>query len=213
MKTPRSVVPSLPVRNPPTQARSQRRLARVLDAAEAVLAKEGSQAFTTRRIALAAGLPIGAVYRFFPDKETLAGALAVRYWSDVAELVEKLAQRDAAEPLGDPTGALLEALAAGFRARPGFLALWFGELRTERMRDVTRPAREALAASIERILAHHWPATRSGDRHTVAAMLVLAGDGLLREAFRAEPRAQARILRESRLMLDRYVATRLGGGS
>jgi hypothetical protein len=42
-------------------------------------------------------------------------------------------------------------------------------------------------------------------------MVVLAGDGLLREAFRVDPAGDAELLAESKLMLDAYIAARLGG--
>ena len=40
-------------------------------------------------------------------------------------------------------------------------------------------------------------------------MVVLAGDGLLREAFRLDPRRRG-LLAESKLMLDAYIVARLG---
>ena len=120
----------------------------MLDAADQVLAREGAGAFTTTRIAQVAGVPVGSVYRYFPDKEAIVEALAVRYWSDFEDLVAAVAETDERVPLPDPAGGVLEALAAGFRARPGFLALWYGGLRTERVRDATRPTREAIAASV-----------------------------------------------------------------
>jgi AcrR family transcriptional regulator len=205
--------PDLTLRNPPTQARSRRRLLRVLDAADAVLAGEGADAFTTTRIAETAEIPVGSVYRFFDDKESIVEALAVRYWRDFDDLVAGLAVADEREPLADPAGAVLEALAAGFRARPGFLALWYGGLRTERVRDVTRHARIAIAASIERILAVHWPTAQEQARAAAATMVVLAGDGLLREAFRRDGDGDSRLLWEGRLMLEAYLAARLGGRS
>ncbi len=105
---------------------------------------------------------MGSVYRFFPDKEAIVEALAVRYWSDFADLVAGVAEADALEPVADPATAVLVVLAAGFRARPGFLALWYGGLRTERVRDRTRDARQAIASSIEHILAVHWPDGAAG---------------------------------------------------
>ncbi|HXD68048.1 MAG TPA: TetR/AcrR family transcriptional regulator [Solirubrobacteraceae bacterium] len=198
------------LRNPPTQARSRERLRRVLDAADEVLARDGADAFTTTRIARAAGVPVGSVYRYFPDKEAIVEALATRYWSEFAELVASVAAHDEGSPMPDPAGGLLEALAAGFRGRPGFLALWYGGLRTERIRDATRPTREAIAASVERILAVHWPEAPARDRAAAARMVVVAGDGLLREAFRTSRRGDAQLLSESRLMLAAYVGARLG---
>jgi AcrR family transcriptional regulator len=199
-----------PLRNVPTQARSRERLRRVLDAADDVLVRDGAAAFTTNRIAQAAGVPVGSVYRYFPDKHSIVTALAVRYWSDFEDLVAAAAEADELDPLSDPGAVVLDALAAGFRARPGFLALWYGGLRTEQVRDATRPTRSAIGRSIERILAVHWPDASAEDRTTAAAMVVLAGDGLLREAFRVDPDGDERVLAESKLMLDAYIVARLG---
>ena len=195
----------------PTQARSRERLRLVLDAADEVLASKGAAAFTTNRIAEAAGIPVGSVYRYFPDKEAIVHALAVRYWSDFEDLVAAAAETDERDPLSDPGSVVLDALAAGFRARPGFLALWYGGLRTEAVRDATRPTRGAIARSIERILTTHWPDAPASTRATVARMVVLAGDGLLREAFRLDPEGNAALLAESKLLLNSYMTSRLSG--
>lgn len=203
-------MPPPALRNIPTQARSRERLRRVLAAADEVLAREGTTAFTTTRIAAAAGVPVGSVYHYFPDKAAVVQALAVDYWTQLADLVAAAADADERSPLADPAGAVLEALAAGFRARPGFLALWYGGLRTEAVRDATRPIRAAVAASLQRILAVHWPDSAPEARDGVARMLVIAGDGLLREAFRATPGGDPVLLGEARAMLDAYAERRLG---
>jgi AcrR family transcriptional regulator len=202
-----------PLRNVPIQARSRDRLRRVLDAADELLVTEGAETFTTNRIARLAGIPVGSVYRYFPDKEAIVQALAVRYWSDFEDLVAAAADADEVDPLPDPGTVVLDALAAGFRARPGFLALWYGGLRTEQVRDATRPTRSAIARSIDRILSVHWPHAPGDARATCAAMVVLAGDGLLREAFRVNPAGDERVLAESKVMLDAYIVTRLGPAS
>jgi hypothetical protein len=41
-------------------------------------------------------------------------------------------------------------------------------------------------------------------------MVVVAGDGLLREAFRLDPDGDQSLLAESKLMLNAYIAVRLG---
>ena len=197
------------LRHAPTQARSRERLRRVLDAADEVLAEAGADAFTTTLVAAQAGVPIGSVYRFFPDKEAIVEALALRYWSDLEDLVAGVADADGTEPVDDPVTAVFEALILGFRARPGFLSLWYGGLRTERVRDATRPTRTAIARSIERILARRWPDTPRRERARVAEMVVLAGDGLLREAFRRDRTGDQAVLTESKLMLRAYIAARL----
>jgi AcrR family transcriptional regulator len=197
------------LRNVPIQARSREKLQRVLDAADHVLALEGAEAFSTTGLAAAAGIPVGSVYRYFPDKEAIVEALALRYWSDFEDLVAGVAETDEREPLDDPGGAILDSLAAGFRARPGFRALWYGGLRTERVREVTRPTRTAIARSVERILSVHYPDAPAEARGGVAGMVVLAGDGLLREAFRLDADGDAALLAESKLMLEAYIEARL----
>ena len=88
--------------------------------------------------------------------------------------------------------------------------MWYGGLRTEHVRDVTRPTRSAIARSIERILAVHWPDAALEDRSRAARMVVLAGDGLLREAFRLSASGDSDVLAESKAMLDSYLSSRLG---
>lgn len=152
---------------------------------------------------------MGSVYRFFGDKQAIIEALAVRYWSDFADLVAGVAEADSLEPLTDPVDEIIAVLAAGFRARPGFLALWYGGLRSERVRDRTRNARETIAGSVEHILANHWPQATPQARAVTAAMVVLAGDGLLREAFRLDPTGDPTVLAEASSMLRAYLTNRL----
>ena len=181
----------------PQQERSRRQLQRLLDAAEAVLARDGAAALATTRIAAEAGVSVGTLYQYFPDKEAIAEALALRYWDEFAERVERL------EATAEPVAAVLATLAGGFRERPGFRALWFGGLRTERVREATRPTRTRVAAAIEGLLPD------GPDRPQVARMLVLAGDGLLREAFRVDPNGDPAVLEEARTMLEAYIDRRL----
>jgi AcrR family transcriptional regulator len=204
--------PPLRLRNVPAQARSRERLHRVLTAADEVLAREGSAAFATTRIAEVAGVPVGSVYHFFADKEAIAEALAVTYWDELAERVERIAVGAGADGSPeDPAGTVLHALADGLRSRPGFLALWYGGLRTAELRDVTRPARKRFAESLQRIFAARWPDVPVEQRDEVVQTLVVAGDGLLREAFRLDPAGDPEVLAESHTMLTAYAASRLGG--
>ena len=196
------------LRRRPTQARAQDRVRRILDAADAVLA--GESVLGTRPVAEAAGVSIGSIYHWFPDKESIALALALRHWSELSELVAAIAARAETGELRDPVGEALAALAAGFRARPGFLALWFGELRTEELREATRPSREHVAGSVFRILQVTHPESGPALRATVARVVTLLGDGVLREAFRVDREGDPLLLAEGAHALRAYVGERLG---
>lgn len=215
-------------RRVPRQRRSRKTHDRVLDAAEALLAESGAANVTTTRIAARAGVAVGSVYAYFADRDAVAEAIALRHWQRFADLVVAAAEveeragrsgttaRDAAHEVGrrdvtgGPLATVIDALAAGFRSQPAFLALWYGDLRTARMRDLTRPVREQVAVSVERVLRVHWP-DASAERLAVAARaIVVAGDGLLREAFRGDPQGDPVLLREARTMLEAYAAVALG---
>jgi AcrR family transcriptional regulator len=180
------------LRRSPQQARSRRRIEHVLETADRLLATEGPGALTTTRLAEAAGISVGSLYQWFPHKQAIAEALALRYVEDFKAVARELA----AGTHDDPAGAAVDAFAEAFRSRPGFRAMWFGGLRTEELRDITRPALDDIAASLVRVL----------DRGSaVARMTVLVADALLRAAFREDPEGDAALLTETKVLLRSYV--------
>ncbi|MFN8373633.1 MAG: TetR/AcrR family transcriptional regulator [Anaerolineae bacterium] len=67
------------MRRTPKQARSQQRVNQILDTAAQIFADVGYETATTNHIAERAGIPIGSLYQFFPNKESIFQALVERY--------------------------------------------------------------------------------------------------------------------------------------
>ena len=67
------------MRRQPQQARSQERVRHILDVAEQLFLETGYESTTTRAIAARAKVSVGSLYQFFPDKEAILKALAIRY--------------------------------------------------------------------------------------------------------------------------------------
>ena len=67
------------MRRQPKQARSQERVKQILDVAEQLFLEMGYESTTTRAIATRAKVSVGSLYQFFPDKEAILKALAIRY--------------------------------------------------------------------------------------------------------------------------------------
>jgi AcrR family transcriptional regulator len=67
----------------PQQERSRETVERILEAAEQEIGSRGLAAAGTRAIAARAGLSVGALYRFFPDKDAIVEALTRRYLADL----------------------------------------------------------------------------------------------------------------------------------
>lgn len=73
-------LPGLHWVRPPQQARSQETLARILDAAEVLVAEKGFDDTPISEIVKHAGSSVGAFYTRFPDKDALLHALYDRYF-------------------------------------------------------------------------------------------------------------------------------------
>ena len=67
------------MRRQPKQARSQERVKQILDVAAQLYLEVGYDSTTTRAIAARANVSVGSLYQFFPDKEAILKALAIRY--------------------------------------------------------------------------------------------------------------------------------------
>lgn len=83
-------MPTLKSRKTPTQERSRARVERILDAAALILSRDGREALNTNRIAEEAAVPVGSVYQFFPNKEAVIHAVAVRTLDRLDRLVANL---------------------------------------------------------------------------------------------------------------------------
>jgi AcrR family transcriptional regulator len=64
------------LRRRPVQARAQARFDLILGTAAAMVAEAGAEALNTNHLARRAGIPVGSVYQYFPDKAALLTALA-----------------------------------------------------------------------------------------------------------------------------------------
>jgi AcrR family transcriptional regulator len=84
-------------RKEPQQARSAELVEAILDAALQVLAKEGAQRFTTARVAERAGVSVGSLYQYFPNKAAILFRLQSDEWQRTSALLAGILE-DAARP-------------------------------------------------------------------------------------------------------------------
>ena len=88
MTTARS--PAITSRKRPQQARSHQLIEAVLDAAVQVLMKEGAQRFTTARVAERAGVSVGSLYQYFPNKASILFRLQSDEWRRTSALLRTI---------------------------------------------------------------------------------------------------------------------------
>ena len=94
----------------PKQARSERTLQRLLDAAEALIKEKGHAAVSIPEIARRAGSSVGGFYARFRDRQELLRALEERHFIELSQRLEALA--DARRWENAPTSRIVEAAVA-----------------------------------------------------------------------------------------------------
>ena len=87
------------LRKQPKQARSNELVAIVLEAAIQVLAKEGAHRFTTARVAEKAGVSVGSLYQYFPNKAAILFRLQSDEWRQTADMLSGILENTQKPPL------------------------------------------------------------------------------------------------------------------
>jgi AcrR family transcriptional regulator len=92
-----------------SQKRSQAMVGTLLDATARVLIREGYDRASTNRIAAVAGVSIGSLYQYFPNKEALVAALVARHNREVIQLLRAALKEAASQDLATTMRALVRA--------------------------------------------------------------------------------------------------------
>jgi AcrR family transcriptional regulator len=91
--------PWISSRKQPKQARSSDLVAAILEAAIQVLAKEGAARFTTARVAEKAGVSVGSLYQYFPNKAAILFRLQSDEWRQTVEMLRGILEDTSKPPL------------------------------------------------------------------------------------------------------------------
>jgi len=197
------------VRREPRQARSRARVAQILAAADSILSVEGFEALTVRRIAQEAGVPVGSIYQFFPDKAAVVDALAHGYIGEFDTAIAALvASAEGEDPAGwsDPVGRLVEEFAGLYRSRPGYVALWSGRHLSPELARADDANNLAIAHGVRRILVARGILRDGVELERNAQVAVRVADALLQFAFSAAPGGDEAVLQELKVLLRLYLA-------
>jgi AcrR family transcriptional regulator len=195
-------VPALPV-----QKRSRARREAILDAAADEFAARGVGGTTMETIAAAAGSSIGAVYRFFPDRAAIFGALGERclerseafFAATVNDALVELPWRLA-------LAETLRRYAFFYHSEPSFRAVWRNLSWAESYARADLQLRKRYATLVGRLLQKLQPRLTRGRARRIGALVVEVTTAVL--MAQAEPRAEP-LFDELGRALERYLAPEL----
>ncbi|HLU73110.1 MAG TPA: TetR family transcriptional regulator [Nonomuraea sp.] len=211
------------LRRRPAQRRSLERVERMLDECALLLDEVGYEALTTKEVARRAEVPIGTFYQFFPDKQGLVRALALRNLEAfLGRVTARIAERAGAGELGHWTELVdlaIDEFVAMKRTTPGFGVVDFGEILrapggpaiegTNRMLDTALENNAIVADRLRAITVDllDAPAGPALDRAILVA--VEAADAVLKLAFRVAPDGDPELISECKHLVRGYLSAHL----
>lgn len=86
--------PQISSRKTPKQRRSEVLVCSILEAAIQVLEKEGASRFTTARVAERAGVSVGSIYQYFPNKASILFRLQSDEWQTTQNMLNQILKDD-----------------------------------------------------------------------------------------------------------------------
>ncbi len=159
-------------RRRPAQERSRRRFDAVLKAARDELVDNGFESFTCLQVAARAGIPIGSVYQFFPNKYAIVCELDRTDLLAVQAELEHFASEIPSLEWALLLDRVIDHLATLWRDDPSRRAVWMAMQMTPMTRDVAARHERALATQVTRLLAPLTPGSQLVHRQEIAEVLV-----------------------------------------
>jgi AcrR family transcriptional regulator len=206
-------IPNL-VRRVPLQERSQHTYRRVLDAASSLLTQMPLEDVTTTRIAAEAGLSIGALYRFFPDKQTIIDAIAVRhveqFRSSLEASVMPMIEREMANlETFDPATVLdnvVDAYIVYLDAHPDFRTISFGRYISAATKERQASPSVGLPALLKNFMLERLGIPNTPELDLMLRVVSEAGERLIAYAYEQPAREHRdRVISEMKRMLSSYL--------
>jgi AcrR family transcriptional regulator len=146
--------PATTPRKQPKQDRSKVIVEAILEATTRILVEEGYDKANTNRIAERAGISIGSLYQYFPNKESLMTALMEQHAREMAELVETKLNRLFDSPLKIVIPEIIKAVVAAHAIDPRLHQVLSEEIprseRSPQMHKADERITELLRAYLDR---------------------------------------------------------------
>ena len=183
-------------RKTPVQALSAASVEAILKATIQVLTSVGKERLTTTRVALRAGVSIGTLYQYFPNKSALLQAALNRHLNEVAEAVERVCQEQkASTPQHMATALINTFLDAKMKDAKASAALYSVSSDVDGAKIVQQMGVRTNKAIVEMLSTAREPITK--DPQLVASMLQGAMVGVSRRLLESgSPGKQLNALRQ-----------------
>jgi AcrR family transcriptional regulator len=181
----------------------------MLDACAELVDEVGYDGLTTTLLAERAGVAIGSVYQFFPDKRAIVQALTLRSLQGYLDrLATRLIEEDFAH-WWDAVDAAIDEYIAMHRTVPGFRTLHFGDVVDIHLLDEELDNNAVIVANLAKLLVDRFGIPDAAQLEFSLAIAVETADSLIKMAFRRVPEGDRLVLDEAKTLIKEYLHIRL----
>lgn len=193
------------------QQRGLRRQAEILEAAAQVFAENGYSGTTTNAIAARAQVSPGSLYQFFPNKETIALALARRYTDELhSQWDSTFSSETLALPLNTLVDHLIDAQIMFNIERPGFSVLFFAEDAAPQIVTLGAELHDGMIARFVALIEARNPAILPEQREVIANVMMKIYKAFVPGMIGASDVYNRRMIREMKAVLRGYLEPYIG---
>lgn len=156
----------------PRQSRSRATYEAIVEATTQLLVKEGFDRFTTARVASRAGVSIGSLYQYFPNKTALAAAVIDRCCEEFLRHFENGLASSRGKSLEAAIRVMVDTSLASHHLAPDLHRIVNELARRIGVDDRTDVVSRATAKMIEALLREHSDEVAAGVDPMVAATII-----------------------------------------
>lgn len=197
-------------RRTPTQQRSRERLDRILAVAAGLIADRGSDQMKMSEVAALAGISIGSLYQYFPDKSAVVRALAERVHAESRACIEPaLAAVTDGPGLLAAFAGLIDQYYALFLAEPVMRDIWSGMQADKQLMAIELAESRACGGLLAAAMARAHPGADPERLAATALLIWQMGEAAMRLAIALDREDGGRVVEAYKRMtlreLERWV--------
>jgi AcrR family transcriptional regulator len=202
------VATQVPLRKQPVQQRSAKRVEQMLEACAELIDELGYDGVTTTLIAERAGVAVGSLYQFFPDKRAVVQALTKRHLDFFTQQIDERLDWEHLEHWWHGVDTIIDIYVEMYRTVPGFSRVRFGDVIDLRFIEDGRDNNTVISEQIARLVAgkNDLPIESLYRQITVACDI---GDAILALAFRRKLFPEEDMIAEAKQVVRAYLAGQL----
>ncbi len=175
-------------RRAPRQSRSQATVTAILDATAHILIEHGFAAASTNAVAERAGVSVGSLYQYFPNKDALVSAVRTRHGEQMMAVILRALTKAIDATLLDALTGLIEATVEAHRVDADLHRVLEQQLGDMDMDEHHGEYVRVMEDRIVVLLTRHRDEVTAPDLKLAAFMLLHAAHGLIHAVVLQRPK-------------------------